>query len=93
MYKINYLAEARIEFKKLDKSIQEQVFKKLLKISENPEIWDNLSWNLAWYKKVYVYHKQIRIVYRIIEDKIEVLVIAIWKRENKKVYFDAFKRI
>ncbi|MDD5770538.1 MAG: type II toxin-antitoxin system RelE/ParE family toxin [Candidatus Gracilibacteria bacterium] len=93
MYKINYLAEARIEFKKLDKSIQEQVFKKLLKISENPEIGDNLSGNLAGYKKVYVYHKQIRIVYRIIEDKIEVLVIAIGKRENKKVYFDAFKRI
>lgn len=93
MYKIDFVSEARIDIKKLDKTIQNEVLKKLQKISENPEIWKNLSWNLAWYKKVYVHNKQIRIVYKINNQEIEVLVIAIWKRENKKVYKEAFSRV
>jgi len=93
MYKIDFVPEARIDIKKLDKTIQNEVFKKLQKISENPEIWKNLSWTLAWYKKVYVHNKQIRIVYKINNQEIEILVIAIWKRENKKVYMEAFSRI
>ena len=93
MYKIIFDKNVSSDLEKLDNSIREQVFKKLLKISENPELWESLSWNLSWYKKVYVSNKKIRIVYKIIEDKIEVFVIAIWKRENKKVYIDAFKRI
>lgn len=93
MYKIDFVPEARIDIKKLDKTIQNEVLKKLQKISENPEIWKNLSWNLAWCKKVYVHNKQIRIVYKINNQEIEVLVIAIWKRENKRVYREAFSRI
>lgn len=84
--------DALKDLKKIDKSIQIQVFKKLKKISENPEIWENLSWNLTWLKKVYVNNKKIRIVYKIIDDKIEILIIAIWKRENNIVYRNAFKR-
>lgn len=29
---------------------------------------------------------------KIVDDRIEILVIAIWKRENEKVYKDAFKK-
>ena len=93
MYKIIFLEKAKKDIKRLDKSIQIQIIKKLTKISENPEVWDNLTWDLVWLKKVYVNSKKIRIVYKIIDDKIEILVIAIWKRENKEVYRDAFKRI
>jgi len=93
MYKIKFLEEAKKDIKKLDRTIQNQVLKKLQKISDNPEIWNNLTWELVWYKKVYVNNKKIRIVYKIIDEKIEILIIAIWKRENKKVYKDAFKRI
>ena len=93
MYKIDFLPEARIDTKKLDKTVQSQIFKKLQKISKNPKIWKDLSWNLTWYKKVYVDKKKIRIIYKVIDDKIEILVIAIWKRENKRVYKSAFNRI
>ena len=93
MYKLNFLEKAKKDIKKLDKSVQVQIIKKLEKISINPEIWDNLSWNLSWLKKVYVNNKKIRIVYKIIDDKIEILIIVIWKRENKRVYKDAFSRI
>ena len=93
MYKIKFLEEAKKDIKKLDKAIQNQVLKKLQKISDNPEIWNNLTWELVWYKKVYVNNKKIRIVYKIIDEKIEILIIAIWKRETKKVYKESFKRI
>ncbi len=93
MYSVKYIKKVEKDLEKLDQKIRIQVFKKIKKISINPEIWNNLTWDLVWLKKVYVDNKRIRIVYKIIDDKIEILVIAIWKRENKKVYKDAFKRI
>ncbi len=93
MYNIKYEAKVENDLKKIDQSLRIQIFKKIEKISINPEIWDNLTWNLVWYKKVYVNSKKIRIVYKIIDDKIEILIIVIGKRENEKVYKDAFKRI
>ena len=93
MYNIKYEAKVENDLKKIDQSLRIQIFKKIEKISINPEIWDNLTWNLVWYKKVYVNNKKIRIVYKIIDDKIEILIIVIGKRENEKVYKDAFKRI
>ena len=93
MYNILYDPKVENDLKKIDQSLRVQVFKKIEKISINPKIWDNLTWNLAWLKKIYVNNKKIRIVYKIIDDKIEILVIAIWKRENSKVYKNAFKRI
>lgn len=83
MYKIIYKKEINSDLNKIDQTIKNQIFKKLEKISINPEIWDNLSWNLVWCKKVYVNNKKIRIIYKILDEMIEILVISIWKRENK----------
>jgi len=93
MYKIKFDKNVDNDLEKLDNTIRNQVFLKLQKISLNPELWQNLSWNLAWCKKVYVHNKQIRIVYKINKKEIEILVIAIWKRDNKQVYKDAFWRV
>ena len=93
MYKIIYDKKVNSDLKKIDQSIKKQIFNKIEKISINPEVWENLTWNLVWFKKVYVNNKKIRIVYKIIDDKIEILIIAIWKRENEKVYKDTFNRI
>jgi len=97
MYKIKFNELVDLDLSKLDNSVKIKVLKKLQKISENPEIWKNLwnklGLNLSWYKKTYVDNKKIRIVYKIIDDKIEILIIAIWKREDKKVYKKAFRRI
>jgi mRNA-degrading endonuclease RelE of RelBE toxin-antitoxin system len=38
MYKLKFRDEVDDDLSKLDKSIKEQVFKKLKKISENPEV-------------------------------------------------------
>ncbi len=85
MYEINYLDWVIKDIEKLDKSIQIKVFKKLIQISENPiigkDLWNKNWLNLVGYKKVYIDNKKIRIIYKIIDEKIEILVIAIWKRE------------
>lgn len=92
MYQIKYLGEALVDIKKLDYSIAKQVLKKIQKISINPQVWENLRWNLWWLKKVYAVNKKIRIIYKVIDNEIEILIIAIWKRENKQVYHTANKR-
>lgn len=97
MYKIEFLKEVEKDLEKLDYSVKIKVFKKLKILWENPDLWYDL-WNklwmdLSWYKKIYVDNKKIRIVYKIINNEIKILVISIWKRENEKVYKEAFKRI
>ncbi len=97
MYKIEFLEEVDRDLTKLDHSIKIKVFKKLEQLAQNPLIWKDL-WNkmwldLSWYKKLYVDNKKIRIVYKIIENKITILGIAIWKRDDEKVYKEAFKRV
>lgn len=93
MYKIKYNIHVEKDLSKIDQSIRKQIFNKIEKISENPNIWKHLIWNLSWLKKVYVANKKIRIIYKIIENKIEILIVAIWKRENKLVYKLASNRI
>lgn len=97
MYKIIFLDEVIKDLDKIDKSIKNHIFKKLQQLAVNPQIWKDLwnknNLNLSWCKKIYVYSKKIRIVYKIIDEKIEILVIAIWKRENMEVYNNAFKII
>lgn len=97
MYKIEFLPEVNNDLEKFDYSVKIKIFKKLELIAQNPEIWKDL-WNklwfdLSWLKKMYVDNKKIRIVYKVTHYEIKVLIISIWKRENEKVYKEAFKRI
>jgi mRNA interferase RelE/StbE len=97
MYKIEFHEDVRKDLKELGNSTAALVFKKLLKISQNPLVGDDLgnkaNYNLAGLRKVYVDNKRVRIVYKIIEDKIEVFVIAVGKRDSMEVYKKAANRI
>ncbi|MDO8454147.1 MAG: hypothetical protein Q7S59_06205 [Sulfurimonas sp.] len=68
-----------------------------MKIAQNPLIGDDLgnkaNNNLAGLKKAYVNNKRVRIVYKIIENKIEVFVIAVGKRDSMEVYKKTANRI
>jgi len=48
---------------------------------------------LTGYKKVYVDKKRVRIVSKIVEEKIVVYVIAVGKRDDMEVYEIASKRV
>lgn len=90
MYEIRYHPLVESDLKKLNNSIRLEVFKKLKKIQQTPEIGKALgnknNMNLTGLFKVYVAKKQVRIVYEILDNILVVKVIAIGKRENMEVY-------
>ena len=96
-YKVILTEDAANDFRALDKSIKVQVAKQLKKLEYSPYLGEHLGrkgpFNLTGYYKLYAVKKSIRIIYRIIEKKIIVEVVAIGKRENIEVYKEAFKRI
>ena len=81
MYSIEFHEDVNKDFKELGYRVTALVFKKLKKLAQNPIIGDELgnkaNYDLAGYRKVYVDNKRIRIVYSIIEDKIEVLLLQL----------------
>ena len=85
------------DFKSLTKSQKILVIKQFRKIALSPELGKALGnkngYNLSDCKKMYTDSKKIRIVYKIIDDKIVIEVIAVAKRENMQVYEKASKRL
>ena len=96
MYKIIYHTLIEEDLKKINNSIKIEVFKKIEKIKQSPELGQLLgnknNMNLSGLRKLYVAKKQVRIVYEIIDDILVVKVIAIGKREGMEVYKEAEKR-
>ena len=82
---------------KLSHSQRRLVFKQFKKLQASPELGAPLGnkagYNLSGLRKLYVDKKKIRIVYRIIEDRIVVEVIVVGKREDMAVYKIAHERI
>ena len=79
--------------KDLDKFSHSQkilVYKQFKKLSTSPELGDKLGnkngYDLSGCRKMYVDKKCIRIVYKIIDYKVVVEVIAIGKRDEMEVY-------
>lgn len=97
MYSIEYHEEVKNDFKKLGHSTTLLVLKKIKKIAQNPIIGDALgnkaNSDLSGFRKVYVGNKRVRIVYKIINVRIEVFIVAVGKRDNMEVYKKAAGRI
>ena len=96
MYTIEFHEDVEKDLKELGHSTTALVIKKLLKIAENPLVGDDLgnkaNQNLSGLKKVYVDNKRVRIVYKIVEENIEVFVVAVGKRDSMEVYKKAASR-
>lgn len=96
MYTIEFHEDVHKDLKELGHSTTTLVLKKLMKIAQNPLIGDDLGNkahnNLAGLRKVYVENKRVRIVYKIIDTRIEVFVVAVGKRDNMEVYKKASRR-
>lgn len=96
-YKIEYFPEVLNDFEELDNRVRLLVFKQLKKLSVSPELGELLGnkagFDLSGCRKMYVDNKRVRIVYRIVEDKIVVEVIAIGDRDEMGVYDDAAQRL
>jgi len=96
MYAVKYHPLVEKDLKQLNNSICIEVFKKIKKIQQSPELGVELGnkngLNLTGLKKMYVAKKQIRIVYEIIENIIVIKILAIGRREDMEVYKQVEKR-
>lgn len=97
--KLVFWEEAKKDWTALDGHQKKFVLKALMRIEENASaIGEALSKkrhvDLTGYRKVKLKAVGIRIVYKIVKNKIEVAeIIAIGSRADEEVYQDAFERI
>lgn len=94
IFNIEFDERALKEWRKLDKAIQEQFKKKLKQLQNNPHIEaSRLSGDLSNCYKIKLRASGFRLIYQVINEEIVILVIAIGKREDKKVYVIADARL
>jgi mRNA interferase RelE/StbE len=97
MYTIEFFPEVEDDLAQLDHRVRLLVFKQLNKLANSPQLGDLLGnksgMDLSGCRKMYVDHKRVRIVYRIIEEVIVVEVIAIAARDEMAVYREAAQRL
>ena len=97
MYTIEFFPEVEDDLKQLDHRVRLLVFKQLNKLSQSPQLGDLLGnkagMDLSGCRKMYVDHKRVRIVYRIIEEVIVVEVIATAQRDDMSAYREASQRM
>ena len=97
VYSLKWKPEAEREFKNLDKAIQRQAFAQFKKLENSPELGEHLGdkagFDLTGYRKLYFFKKKYRVVYELDLRNKEVIIYAIGKRENMKVYQELARRL
>ena len=90
-YRIELLEEVvKEDLKKLDHSIRKRIYNKLNELSIKIDLGKPLSSSLKGLYKLRI--GGYRVVYKIIDEKIVILVIAISKRDDFEVYKISQKR-
>ena len=96
-YKLELLAQADDDIDEFSNREKILIYKQFKKILKSPELGKPLGnkngYDLSGCRKMYADSKKIRIVYRIIDEKIIVEVIAVGQRNEMEVYKKASKRI
>ncbi|GBU22881.1 hypothetical protein R80B4_02794 [Fibrobacteres bacterium R8-0-B4] len=95
---IRFIPEAVKDYKSLNGSIKVLVNKKIEKLRKDAYIGEELgnknNINLTGYYKIYVAKKKYRIVYRIVQNEVEIIEIwGIGKRDKMEVYKEVGRRI
>ncbi len=91
-YKLKFLPSAMKEWDKLDNSIKVEFKNKLKKCLVNPQIPANKLRDFDAAYKIKLRSAGYRLVYEVDDLEISVLVIAVGKRENNRVYTSARNR-
>ncbi|CAI0964701.1 type II toxin-antitoxin system RelE family toxin [Serratia entomophila] len=92
-YNLEFEEHALKEFKKLAPVIREQFKKKLASVLDNPQLPANRLFGLPDCYKIKLKSSGYRLVYRVINQEIVVLVLSIGKRERSEAYTTAKKRL
>jgi len=89
---LKFLPTALKEWKKLDRTIQQQLKKKLLERLEHPHVSTSRLRGFANHYKIKLRSSGCRLVYEVVDKEVYVLVIAVGKRDKGSVYRKAGKR-
>ncbi len=91
---MKFLPEALAEWQALDGSVKEPLRKLLRKRLENPHVPGGaLHGDLQGYYKIKLLKQGVRLVYGVEDDVLIVMVMAVDRRENNKVYQSALDRL
>ena len=85
-YKLSFHPKALKEFKELDKSIAEQFKKKIAERLENPKVVKDKLSGFDDIYKIKLRTAGFRLAYKVEDENITVIVLAVGKRENNKIY-------
>ena len=96
-YKIIFHPELKDDLKKFSNSQNILILKQFKKIQKSPELGklfgNKNGYDLSGCQKMYVYKKQIRIIYKVVKEEIIIKLIAVGKREDMEVYANALGRL
>lgn len=93
-YRLMFLPEALDEFRALDGSVRANVKKLLEKRLNEPHVpGSELHGDLANCYKIKLLRQGIRLVYRVENEKLIILVLAVDKREDNLAYTSAVGRL
>ena len=96
-YKVLFHPDAAKEIACLDNRVKILVLKQIKKLSLAPglgsELGNRQGIDLSGYRKLYADKKRIRIVYKIVDEKLLIQIIAVGRREGMKVYQKAATRL
>lgn len=85
-YKLSFHPKALKEFKQLDKSISEQFKKKIAQRLENPRVAKDKLSGFDDVYKIKLRTAGFRLAYKVEDENITIIVLAVGKRENNKIY-------
>ena len=92
-YKLRISEDAEKEWTSLDKPIRDQFKKKLKERMNAPRVEKDRLSGMADCYKIKLRSAGFRLVYRVYDDEVEILIIAVGKRERNRVYKAAIKRL
>lgn len=93
-YALKFLPEALAEWQALDGSVKEPLRKLLKKRLENPHVPGSaLHGDLQGYYKIKLLKRGVRLVYAVEDDVLIVMVMAVDRRENSRVYQSTLDRL
>ena len=92
-YKLEFLASAAKDWRKLDSSVQSQFEKKLREHLAHPHVVASRLRELRNCYKIKLLKSGFRLIYRVDDDRVLVIVIAVGKREGNEAYESAAKRL
>ncbi|MGK6312557.1 type II toxin-antitoxin system RelE family toxin [Neorhizobium sp. DT-125] len=91
-YRLEFLPSARKEWDKLGATLREQFKKKLAERLSRPRVQADALQGMPDHYKIKLRSAGYRLVYRVEDERITVVVVAVGKRERSEIYKVAKKR-